>query len=387
MASETASAAIHDGQRLEQSGDVAAALAAFRRAADEDPGSADAWLEMSRALGRSGDLAGSADALWQAVDARPSTLRVAVADLIAQFPPDSPLIEHLVNLVLARLTVQQPWKANFFIPSIGTYEAPQTSKFMQYSTCSAADFLHPEFNRIVRMIDRTNVFHRKLWEWVYIIHNLLHLGVVAAGTRGLVFGVGQEMLPALFASHGAQITATDAPVDIGEAWEATNQFAAGLSALPEGPLPRAQFEQLVSWEPCDMTAIPGHLTSYDFCWSSCCFEHLGSLRAGMDFVLASVEHCLKPGGTAVHTTELNLSSNDVTIASGSTVLYRRRDVEQLIEELRERGHHVHAFRIAPDTISVDNYVDTPPYAGPHLKLLLEGYVATSVGLVIRKRDH
>ncbi len=104
----------------------------------------------------------------------------------------------------------------------------------------------------------------------------------------------------------------------------------------------------------------------------------------MDFVIEAVENTLRPGGVAVHTTEFNLSSNDATIEEGVTVLYRRRDIEDLIGELRARGHQVEPFRLAPDTLTMDGYVDQPPYAGPHVKLGLEGYVCTSVGLVIRR---
>jgi tetratricopeptide (TPR) repeat protein len=385
---------IHDGLVARESGDCPAAIAAFREAVTLDPSRAEAWLALGNALNETGDAASAEDAYWQAIDLKPSLLRQFHPPLGAFAPSTgnatsrgwpAALVDLIMPEMLGRLALAQPWRANLFIPGTETYAVAEAAPFMRYSTCSAADFLHPEFARIVGMIGRTMILHRKLWEWVYVVHHLMGAGVVGPGRRGLVFGVGNEMLPALFASHGAAITATDAPADIGEAWQSTEQFASGLAAMPEGALPREQFERLVSWEPCDMTAIPAHLTGYDFCWSSCCFEHLGSLRAGMDFVVNSVERCLAPGGVAVHTTELNLSSNDATVANGATVLYRRRDIEDLIAELRALGHEAAPFSIAPDTLTVDGFVDTPPYATPHLKLLLEGYVATSVGLVVRKR--
>jgi hypothetical protein len=55
-----------------------------------------------------------------------------------------------------------------------------------------------------------------------------------------------------------------------------------------------------------------------------------------------------------------------------------------VEKLRERGHHVEPFTVAPDTMPVDRYIDMPPYGEPHLKLLLENFVTTSAGLVIRR---
>ena len=134
-----------------------------------------------------------------------------------------------------------------------------------------------------------------------------------------------------------------------------------------------------------MMRIPDALADYDFCWSSCALEHLGSLNAGMDFIVESVEKTLRVGGVACHTTELNLSSDSATLEEGGTVLYRKKDLLSLIDRLERRGHTVEPFSIAPDTHVLDSFVDTPPYEqSPHLKLQLMGYVSTSVGLTIRR---
>ena len=51
-----------------------------------------------------------------------------------------------------------------------------------------------------------------------------------------------------------------------------------------------------------MNHLPDDLRGFDFTWSSCALEHLGTLAAGADFVVAQMD-CLRPGGVAVHTTE------------------------------------------------------------------------------------
>lgn len=296
------------------------------------------------------------------------------------------LAGELMPHLLVGLNLDRPWKTTMFQPSSEVYASPADAPFMPYSTCSGADFLHPAFASILSELGLRNEMHRKLWEWVFVVHHLRKSGVVTPGHRGLVFGVGKELLPSLFASSGIRVTATDAPAEIGigSGWQDSNEFSSGLAAMPEGKMERAAFERLVEWRECDMNAIDPALSGYDFCWSSCCFEHLGSLRHGMDFVLNSVEHCLRPNGVAVHTTEFNLTSNDATVERGDTCIYRRRDIEDLIAELRARGHQVEPLRIAPDTLAVDGYVDLPPYRGPHLKLFGEGFVMTSIGLVIRR---
>ena len=111
-------------------------------------------------------------------------------------------------------------------------------------------------------------------------------------------------------------------------------------------------------------------------------EHLGSLAAGADFVVAQME-CLKPGGVAVHTTEYLVASNDATVEAGGTVFYRRRDIEALADRLRGAGHGIDVdftLGAAPE----DLHVDVAPYTDVHLRTRLGGYVTTSLALVITK---
>ena len=187
---------------------------------------------------------------------------------------------------------------------------------------------------------------------------------------------------------GVDVTATDAPVDLdrAEAWHSSNQHSDDVSQLLHPEIaPDALVRAKVSHLPCDMNHIDPALTEFDFNWSSCCFEHLGSLEKGLQFVINAVEKTLKIGGIAVHTTEFNASSNDATVADGDTVIYRLRDMEDLVRRLRERGHEVTPFVIGPTAHALDYHVDVPPYAHDiHLKLLLAGYVTTSAGLVVRR---
>lgn len=275
-----------------------------------------------------------------------------------------------------------------YIAKLSSPTVTATAPFMAYSTCSAADFLHPRYHEIIAMMKRGFRWHRKQWEFVFVIHHLLQSGLVKPRSRGLVFGVGNERMPALFASMGAEVVATDAPQDVASQarWAASNQHAANLTAIRHLDLVDADaFDSRVSYRTCDMNDIPPDLSGFDFNWSSCCFEHLGSLEAGMQFVVNAVERTLRPGGVAVHTTEFNLSSNSDTIEQGGTVLYRRRDLEQLIERLRSRGHIVSPFLVAPDVHYYDFHVDVPPLSEDlHLKLEIQKYVCTSAGIVVRR---
>lgn len=92
-------------------------------------------------------------------------------------------------------------------------------------------------------------------------------------------------------------------------------------------------------------------------------------------------------GLAVHTTELNLTSNAVTIDDAETVLFRRQDIEQIAVDLVSRGHFVAQIKYDFGTTPLDQHVDVPPYStNDHLKLAMGGYVTTSFGLIIRRGD-
>jgi SAM-dependent methyltransferase len=232
---------------------------------------------------------------------------------------------------------------------------------------------------------KSHPLHRKLWEWIFIAQALSERGMLAPGRRGLGFGVGQEPLVALFASFGCDIVATDLDPDTAAAagWDDGAQYAGSVASLNiHGLCPPAEFAERVSFRPVDMNAIPAQLTGFDFTWSSCAFEHLGSLDAGKRFIVEQMD-CLAPGGIAVHTTEYNVSSNDATIASGPTVLFRRRDMQDLARSLRRRGHRIRVDYAEGDQ-PADRHIDAPPFSDTHLKIQLASFVTTSFGLVVRR---
>ncbi|KVC61878.1 methyltransferase type 11 [Burkholderia ubonensis] len=254
--------------------------------------------------------------------------------------------------------------------------------------CTASQCVNERYRHWCREMKSPARLARKQWEFVYTLEALSQAGMLSPGTRGLGFGCGGEPLSAVMAKHGCRITATDLQTADAAAkgWVATNEHAATLEALNSyGICDAAAFADRVSFEFADMNAIPEKFAgSFDFVWSCCAFEHLGSIRHGLDFVRKSAR-CLVPGGVAVHTTEFNLSSNGDTLEDPGCVIFRRRDMEQLRDELEADGYVVAPFNFSAGSKPVDHHIDAPPYsASPHLKIRLEGYVATSIGLIVRK---
>ncbi len=263
--------------------------------------------------------------------------------------------------------------------------------------CRRADLDSPSFlawaDRLRPAWDLTHtgvptLHHRKLWEWIYIAQALDERGMLAPGRRGLCFGVGNEPLPALFASMGCEIVATDlaSPAAAAGGWVSTGQHAADLSTLNEAGLcdPRA-FGDRVTFREVDMNAIPADLRGFDFTWSSCAIEHVGSISRSQEFLLTQMA-CLRPGGVAVHTTELNLTSKVRTVDLDHTVLFRERDVTWVADRL-QRAHHRIDVDLDPGDEPDDRHIDVPPYSNTHLKVRLSPYVSTSFGFVIEKNPY
>lgn len=271
---------------------------------------------------------------------------------------------------------------------------PEGSQLVS-QVCRHATLASPTFRAWAHKLRYPWEPHRKIWELAYICQALEERGMLRPGVRGLGFAVGAEKLPAVFAASGCLITATDLPADDDRSrpWAASGQWVGELEALNADRLcPAAEFRERVGYRPVDMNAIPADLRGYDFTWSTCSFEHCGSLELGLTFLERQLD-CLRPGGVAVHTTEFNLSSNDETIRSGPCVIYRLRDIEDFCHRVTRQGHVVEPIDLDPGDSDIDRFVDPPPYGQSarrphgmvkHLRLNLAGFASTSIGLIVRK---
>lgn len=253
--------------------------------------------------------------------------------------------------------------------------------------CTTAQMRAAWFHRWCAAIGRPPALHRKLWEFAFIAQALDERGLLRSGVRGLGFGVGSEPLVALFASMGVEVVATDQPAagTSAGAWRRSGQHSGGVEDLRYPSICDAtSFDHLVGFRAVDMHDVPADLRNFDFVWSACALEHLGSLDAGVRFVERSID-CLKPGGVALHTTEFNLTSNSATVETPNLSIYRRRDIDALAERLRAAGHTVAEVDYTVGSEPVDHFVDLPPYGNePHLRLQIGEYACTSIGLIVER---
>ena len=256
------------------------------------------------------------------------------------------------------------------------------SQMATQAQCSSDAFLYWCYET---RLPHAPIFHRKLWEYAYILQALSEAGMMAPGRRGLGFGVGKEPLVAVMAQRGCEIVATD--LDLEEAtkqgWAPSGQYAATIEALNDrGICPPDRFAALVNYRIADMNKIDPDLVGFDFVYSSCALEHVGSIELGLRFIKNSI-NCLRPGGTAVHTTEYNVLSNEATIDNQPTVLFRRQDIDRLAADLASQGHEI-VLNYNAGSGPFDRHIDVPPWSGVHLKIQLEQYVTTSIGLIVKK---
>ena len=260
---------------------------------------------------------------------------------------------------------------------------------------SAAHFDEPEFLRWEAIISGRPepvapplpFKHRKMWEFVFILAAIDAGGQYRPGARGIGFGVGSEPLSAVFARGGADVVATDQPVGQGRAWDGSGQLMHGLANLSHPHIVSdEELARHVTLRPVDMNELPPDLGRFDFMWSSCVIEHLGSPARGLEFVRKSAA-LLKPGGVSVHTTELELVPRESTMDYGHCAVYRPDDLLELERQLRGDGFDIdfnlHVPMDAPEDrfISpVDPHVPDPS----HLKLVIGDSISTSFGIVVRR---
>ena len=249
----------------------------------------------------------------------------------------------------------------------GAPDDPLTTRVARQSDCGT------EYRRWMNELGHPPLVERKAWEWAAMGRALDAAGCLGPDRTGLGFAVGTEPLAGAFAARGCKILATDLDTadPRADSWAATGQHASGRTAAG------------VSFRPVDMTSIPSDLVAFDFVWSACAMEHLGTLQAGFDFIEEAMG-CLRPGGWAVHTTEYNVGDEVETIERGPTVFYRRSDILRL-ESVARAGH-----RLLPTGAmekqwggSLDAFIDIPPHNNVSLILGTNKVKSTSLILIVQ----
>lgn len=326
---------------------------------------------------------------------------------------DGPITRYLVRRFNRRRTrrIDQPEQAvgqsRTFVESamslatvdVSTHNvgsSPPTFETVVSQVVSASQFSHPAFARFREVLFPNNVGltqcggdeppppDRKLWEWCYILRAAEQHGKLVPGAKAVGFGVGSEPLPAALAKFGLSVLATDRAPEASADWAVAGQHMHDLRSLSKSDVVSDDaLQRLVRIRHVDMNSIPDDLGRFDLVWSACALEHLGTPQAGLDFVVRTLD-LLRPGGLAVHTTELELTRRADTADYGHLAVYRTSDLDDLVARVRNAGFETTTnWYVAMDT-ATDRFVSTPPHDTPHLKLTIGASVSTFVGLIVRR---
>lgn len=318
-------------------------------------------------------------------------------------PNINPLIEILRDVPIMKwnLKVHGYLLSKLLFGSTNILNLPVTNEAFnpKWSASVSKDFFTTWFRKTCAELKIEPVLHRKIWELTYVLNNLEHYGLIVPGSSGIGFGCGTEPLPSYFASKGINITATDLEPSntSAKAWINTDQHISDKDKIWVSDLcSKEEFESRVSLRYEDMNDVSADLNGkFNFCWSICALEHLGSIEKGLEFIKRSLD-TLKPGGIAIHTTEYNYSSDEETIDNWPTVLFRKQDFLRLRNEVIKAGYEAPAIDFSVGDDPIDWFIDLPPFpwdkghyssdlpSEPHLKLSVDGFPTTCFGIVIRK---
>lgn len=214
--------------------------------------------------------------------------------------------------------------------------------------CDAADWFDEEFAEVIKNELREPArFHRKQWEFAQIFLSLRKLGFLNPDKVGLSLGGGNERLLYSIANHINKLIVTDLYDDSTD-WDCarTNDPNEYIRASKPFPVDDDKIEALRM----DMRYLDFEDNSFDFCYSSCAFEHIGHYE---DFTkhLSEVNRVLKEDGVYVFTTELQF--DEETIKDPHNYIFSKDYLTNLISECKLN----HEFNV--DAKLSNHYINKP----------------------------
>jgi hypothetical protein len=235
-------------------------------------------------------------------------------------------------------------------------------------------------------------YHRKLWEYAYLMQALHAADAFRPGARVLILGTAHQPAASYLAGAGAQVTILQDASD-------PMPGPGGDPLYDDQFVDKAAFERLVQRRAADLSAIPGDFSGFDACISLGCVANRGSVQAGMDFLIASVR-VLKPGGVGVHIAEFNYADDARTLDNWVPSLLQRRHFEAVASAWKAEGHEPTPLDFHVGHEVLDRFVDIPPFSvdtteaqaslwrdgwqSAHLKTVIDGFASTSFGMVVRR---
>ncbi|MGI8777809.1 MAG: FkbM family methyltransferase [Acidimicrobiales bacterium] len=290
---------------------------------------------------------------------------------------------------------------------------PPVTPFRFNKVCEIEDFSRPELVDIIRDVCSYKLSHlpvgfplgsehRKDWEVAMAVRTLRELGALHREATILGVAAGAEDTSFFLTREAKQVFATDRYLASGD-WEPT----APLSMLiqPQDVAPYEFEADRLVVQHMDGRHLHYPDNSFDGIYSSGSIEHFGDLD---DVAAAAYEmgRVLKPGGVLTLSTEIRLGGPPGGIGwPGLTLLFSVENLQRFIvdasglEPVDELDSEVsdETLSVRRDlTLAITQHLAATSAGGqreeyaawefPHIILVHEGYVFTSVHLALRKPD-
>jgi len=240
--------------------------------------------------------------------------------------------------------------------------------------CTRAQFREAAYREFCLRLGEVPCIHRRQWEIVYALATLEARGAVGPGKRGMLVGAISGALPAVLAALGCDVTVVAPRIDPATLIGAAERGLCSEDEFRKRVVVRNDAEALAQ-------QMPGTL---DFVCTFGLPDAVGSVEGALGPLKKSFAW-MRAGAAAVHTGTFNLSSNYGTIEQRGTCALRRFDLDTIGALAARAGVAMVPLTLFDGDDPVDAFVDTPPYLShTHLKLRLDRYVLTSIGLAFAR---
>lgn len=252
--------------------------------------------------------------------------------------------------------------------------------------CDVTDWFDSRIDYIIRHNLRSYpTFHRKQWEFAMLFLALSEEKVLNEDATGIAFGAGAERLLFSICEKVKKLIATDL-YSASSNWVGARANNPKQFLLDHAPFP-VDMERLDAAY-MDMRSVEYPDNTFDFCYSSCAFEHIAEDDDGFLEHLLEVRRTLKEGGVYAMTTELTYDNETVRIPNNH--LFEINHLLGLIQRAGLQAKPVFNAKLTenmlnePMPLPEDFGFNYGKHWIPSVTLLRHGRVFTSCMLILKK---
>jgi len=254
--------------------------------------------------------------------------------------------------------------------------------------CDITDWYDRGIEGIIRTHLRSHPIHqRRQWEFSVILLSLARAGALRPNANAISFGSGTEVLIYTISQMIDKLMVTDL-YNMSSRWVGVRTTDPRQHILNSARFPVDGSK--IDARDMDMRNVDYPDNSFDFCWSTGSFEHIGN---DTDFVrhLTEVHRTLKPGGVYSFTTVVAWEPGGSRIPHNHYFGFEH--LMDLIDASPLRPDPVLDCRLTPIRLNQPTHDSLEEFGfrlgnqlTPVVTLLRRGVVTSAINLVLHKRD-